>query len=344
MLKSATTRLIKKMLKRYEKSYLFVIVDLFLLFMVITTVWYGLHKLKKPETIVFRPGNNQISNLIDPKKIDLSKSMIAASFSWKNNLMERSNMTDTLTVNLKNTAPYNINNLKISLYEKNTNILNGQEIKIGALAQGEDKTIEQSIKIEVPKEKLNVNLKAAIEYEVFGKKIREEFSLPEIKLQAFIEAEAFALYNTPEGDKLGLGPLPPVVGEPTSYWAFFDIKTFGDISDFTLKAHLNQNTDFSNNYSLLSGKLSYNPENKEITWHIPGIISGEDKHRLGIEIMFLPEENEVASKPIMIDNIKYFAIDENTQLEISDNLSNISTDIIRDQINPNNGEVLPAKE
>lgn len=341
MLKLINNTLVKKFLKRYEKGPWPMIIDISLLCLIIIAALYGFNRFKKQTQVVFLPSNQQISSAINAKNIDLTKSMIEVNFAWKNALINRDTNEDYLFLNLKNTAQYNIRDLKISFVAPaGSNIQKGGEsIYIGALAQGEEKNLEHLIKIETDKKTLNLGLKAIIEYEVFGKRVQAEIEVPNLKIEAFIESSAFALYTTEEGDQLGLGPLPPVVDEPTNYWVFFDIMSLGNISDFTLKAKLSEETEFLNNYSLLAGNLTYDEEKKEINWHIPGIVSGADKYRLGIEIMFLPTEEQVDTSPVLVNNIKYFAIDENTHLDISGKLKDISTNIERDLFNPGNGKV-----
>lgn len=344
MFKSIKNYLIRKWLKRYEKGPWPIIIDLSLLVLIIIIASYGINRFKKPEAIVFPPTNNQISKNIEAENIDLTKSMIEVSFAWKNGLIDRESKKDYLKLNLKNTAEYNVRNVKISFVPSDDSIIKegSDVIEIGALASGEEKSLEHLIEIETDKKTLSTDIKAVIEYEVFGKKIKAEVNVPELKIEAFIEASAFALYTTPQGDKLGLGPLPPVVDEPTNYWAFFETMALGDISDFTLKANLSEETDFLDNYSLLSGNLNYTSDNKEITWHIPLIKAGEDKYRLGIEIMFLPTEDQLGKSPVMLKNIRYFAIDNNSQLEISGRLNDITTDIKQDFSNPDSGKVKEA--
>jgi hypothetical protein len=330
----------KKYSKTKKKSFWQIVAISSLIIIVIIALLYILSKPKEQKITVFSPDNKKISENIEAKNLDLTKSL-SLDFSWKNSLIDRKKLSDELSLHLKNTANYNIYKIKI-FFNASAGVKidkNSEIIEIESLSPGEEKGLKHLIKLEVDKEILNANFEAVVEYEVMGKKIRSEFNIPPLKIEAFITTKAFAVYTTPEGDKLGLGPLPPVALEPTNYWVFFETLALGDISDFVLKANLSEETDFLNNYSLLSGNLNYNPDNKEISWHIPNIKNGEDKHRLGLEIMFLPKKEQVNESPIMINNIKYFAIDENSQQEISGQLSDITTDIKEDFYNPEEGKV-----
>jgi len=70
-----------------------------------------------------------------------------------------------------------------------------------------------------------------------------------------ISMTATARYYTSEGDQLGRGPLPPVVGETTRYWIFVQFtNSINPIEDVTFRAELSPGTTYSGNQSVTIGR------------------------------------------------------------------------------------------
>src|SRR3989344_3488044 len=61
----------------------------------------------------------------------------------------------------------------------------------------------------------------------------------EIILPTTIKLQSSAKYYTTEGEQLGLGPIPPIAGQPTRYWLFINVSGFThDLSDASVSAKL----------------------------------------------------------------------------------------------------------
>ena len=95
---------------------------------------------------------------------------------------------------------------------------------------------------------------------------KKEFVL---KQAGLVKATAGAYYYTAEGDQVGIGPLPPIVGLPTSYlitWAVDN--NGGDLSDLQFSAVLGEAATWQGEAGLTGGNLSYDSESRKINWRI----------------------------------------------------------------------------
>lgn len=95
---------------------------------------------------------------------------------------------------------------------------------------------------------------------------KKEFIL---KQAGLVKATAGAYYYTAEGDQVGIGPLPPIVGLPTSYLITWSIdNSGGDLSDLQFSAVLGEAATWQGEAGLTGGNLSYDSENRKINWRI----------------------------------------------------------------------------
>jgi hypothetical protein len=56
-------------------------------------------------------------------------------------------------------------------------------------------------------------------------------NLPPLKISAHLNAKASAYYTSSQGDQLGIGPVPPIVGIPTVYWIFWQAESLNNFED-----------------------------------------------------------------------------------------------------------------
>lgn len=265
-------------------------------------------------------------------KNDVIKELTVApqiKMTWGSGFVDRNAKKDILNIKLKNNNSVDVENLEISFSGDGSNTLNKKSafLKIDKLSAGEEKNIDQEIIFHFLNDDSQTNLKLDIKYQIKGETFKIKNESPFIKIVSRIEAKALLIYTSQEGDKLGLGPIPPKVGEPTNYWLFLESKSFGDFSDFVLQAKLGENVEFFNSYSLLSGEINYNEETKMINWHIKAMKNGEDKYRLGLELMLLPTENDLGKEAIILEDIKYYSLDQNSGQKIYGQLNDVTTNL-----------------
>lgn len=319
--------------KSYKTSKWPVIVDISLVFIVLALAIIFL------SLYLFYPEKLQISGSIDiPQnqgvdyEIDVNNLPLEISYNLKESILNRDNPQTNLELIIKNNSPVEINNVKINL--NNYNIKSDDIIEIEKIEPNE--VIEKNISISFPVQK-NIKPDLDVEYNILEQKIKDEVALPEIKFEAKLNVNSMVLYTAHNGETLGLGPLPPVATLPTNYWVFFEVESIGNTENFILSAKLADNVNYYGEYSLLAGDLNYNEDNKQLIWKIDEINEDDGTHRLGIEIQFIPTEDQVGQLANLIEDIVYYADDELTGEEISGENDDINTSLDKDKFNSNSG-------
>lgn len=187
----------------------------------------------------------------------------------------------------------------------------------------------------------NINWQVESTYNLAGQLFKETVALPELKVSSELNLSAVVYYNSPQGDQLGVGPLPPVVGLPTNYWVFVEAKSTGEFKDFVFSARLPQGVDLTGTRSLLAGDFNYNSASRQLIWKIPKLVEGEiASYRLGFEIQFIPTKKQVGDVASLVTNLNYYAQDVVTNEETSGSLEALNTNLDHDKINRGSGQVI----
>ena len=298
----------------------------------------------KPE----KPDNSYIINLDEPP--------LESTLTFKNLSLNESSRVAQLELELQNNSPLEIKNLKIRIVSLDKN-LSLRDIypdfdEIEGLRFLNNELVIDSLKAEEQKKLLlnlqfswsdfggkKANLKVETEYLIQGQVIKKSLNITSPVVESRLEARAIMLYTGDNGDKLGLGPIPPVVGLPTNYWLFFEVNNFGDVKNFVMTGRLPLGVNLNNRYALLDGDFSYDSDNRLIIWKIDEIKDGEEGLRLGVELQFIPEESQVATSPNLIENIEYFALDAFSGRNLSGTIGSINTNLPDDRFNKNLGSI-----
>jgi len=327
--------------KHYRRGYWHIIADAALLFAALSlaAIFTGIMMYKPSQKIVslfFIPNPQQGIEVPDKNYEPLE-----LSFAWQKQFINRKDKKADLSIEIKNISPNNIDSVKISFLDlDDTSVLMADSaLSINDVASNSAQTLNHNIPLNFGSEKKNIVIKAKVEYKINNRDFEKEISLPILPIKTDIFVKAAAIYTSPDGDKLGLGPLPPIVGEPTNYWVFFEAESDGNISSFILTADLPQGVEFSSNYSLLTGKLEYDQVNRRIKWTIDNINAEDGKQNLGVEVVLIPKKEQIGLIPVLVNNIKYKAKDRNLDTDIVSNVASIDTSLPTDHFNKDKGKV-----
>lgn len=126
------------------------------------------------------------------------------------------------------------------------------------------------------------------------------------------------VYYTDEGDQLGRGPLPPVVGEDTKYWLFAEINNgLNPIENNYFSAELGDGIKLTGKESVTIGsKFIYNKDNNSISWSHPSVPANSSVG-LYFEVVTTPNASQVGKNIILIKNAEYRAKDSVVNKEIN---------------------------
>lgn len=223
---------------------------------------------------------------------------------------------------------FRLNSGQLGLFLSSVEILNAPNnvslenniIKIEDLVPGEKQKLELLVLFERRQILSNQEalLVADVEYQINNQNVKYTAYSSRTKMVSDVLTNVSARYYSEQGDQLGVGPLPPAVGMATNYWLFLEFNNSGNkLKDFVLTAELPDNVYFSGNKRVLDGSLNYAEIGKRVIWEISEIEGGINKYRANLEIIFIPEQEDLGKVVDLVKNIKFTVYDEFTQGDIS---------------------------
>lgn len=160
-----------------------------------------------------------------------------------------------------------------------------------------------------------------------------------IKVRPHLNLSAQLYYFTPGGDQIGYGPLPPIIGESTSYWVSIRLwPSFGEIENLVLNTDLGNSVDMIN-YNSSLGSVS---GDDKLTWVIDSYdatLPYDPQPRLNIELEVTPTTSQLNTRIILLKNINVTAKSLVSNELISAVIEYIDNDMANDKFRPNNGLV-----
>ncbi len=185
-----------------------------------------------------------------------------------------------------------------------------------------------------------VGVSASVDYDLNGRDINYKVYSEDIRFLSDLQIASRGVYYSAQGDQLGIGPLPPIVDVPTRYWIFWEAENFGnDLENLSVSAILPDNVFFTDQKSLIAGKLRYGEISKKVVWSVGEISAEGGKYRAGFEIEFVPREGDVGKIVDILQDIEFSAFDTFAQREISGSLDSINTELEDDSVASGKGTV-----
>ena len=110
------------------------------------------------------------------------------------------------------------------------------------------------------------------------------------------------------------GPLPPQVGNTTTYTIFWQAKNFyNDVKNLKVKANLPSQVRLTGEISSKEAKFSFDPQSREIVWEIGELAAGKGISGPGPEISFqvalTPDSTQRGQIPELISQVKIIGED-----------------------------------
>lgn len=117
-------------------------------------------------------------------------------------------------------------------------------------------------------------------------------------------------YYDKDNNQLGSGPMPPKIGEKTSYQVTWEIKnTLHDIKNIKVSSLLQKNTEWQGQYNVNIGKINYNKKTKLLSWTIEELPKEFSNPQLQFYIGFIPKEKDKNTVPQLTGKIYSSAYD-----------------------------------
>jgi hypothetical protein len=236
-------------------------------------------------------------------------------------------------------AAFSLSSLKI----KDESIdVDDKDFILHDIAPGEKGSLLLSFVWKTEKTDFPRNLTVLAHAQVFAGNLRmeKELSLETIKIASNLQVDAAIYYHSPQGDQLGIGPLPPIVGQPTTYWLIIKtINSGNELNNFVFSAQLPPGVEFLGDKSLLAGKFSYNPDSRRLIWQIDHLIAFDGDYIANFALTLTPVTEQTGKTALLLQDIKYRAEDVWTKEEIFGDLSDLDSSLTPDSLNKNKGLV-----
>lgn len=283
---------------------------------------------------------------LDNPPLELQSSIIDPSFKPGDKI--------AVALQLENSSDKDIKNIRLSFVPDNSFDIT----KIENTKEDENIEINEdavSIKVLAANKKVNLDLVVyphlnarqkildwdlQLEYVINGQIVKDSFSLDSLKVVSSMFVTSVAYYNSPQGDLLGAGPIPPIAYLPTNYWIFWKVQPDGDFKNFVMSAQLPRGIELTDNQALLAGSFNYNADSRRIVWQLSDVKAVNTDYRVSFEVQLTPEEEQVGKVVPLIVGTKYYANDVLSNREVGGSLNNLNTNLDSDKINRGQGTVV----
>ncbi len=270
-------------------------------------------------------------NIIPQQKQMRAGEYLDFKITYQNN---EDDTVKNISLSLRPTTNFFLRNLEL----KDKSRFNKKDSTIyfnDALVAQEGGSLNIRALLERNKIKLNqqAGLLAEISYNYHGKNINYPSTSSKIKVCSNLNIKSAAYYYSPQGDQLGLGPIPPVVDVATNYWIFWEAENFGNnLSSFSMSADLPEGLVWTDNKSILSGNLQYGEISRRIIWTIDKLEAQDGKYKAKFEVSLIPKSEDVGKILDLLTNIKFSAQDIFCGSKISGSEENINTNLTADNL------------
>ena len=183
-------------------------------------------------------------------------------------------------------------------------------------------------------------LTASIDYNLRGNQIAYKAYSAGIKFLSDLQVASRGVYYSAQGDQLGIGPLPPIVDVPTRFWIFWEVDNIGNkLENMSVSAVLPENAYWTNQKSLVAGKVRYGEATKKVVWSLDEVALEGGEYRAGFEVELIPVAADIGQVLDILKDIKFSAFDTFAQREIEGNLPAINTNLKDDSVAYGQGTV-----
>ncbi len=162
-----------------------------------------------------------------------------------------------------------------------------------------------------------------------------------------IQLKVEGRYFDEDNIAVGIGPLPPVVGQKTSFRIYWGLSnSLHEVTDAKVSTILPEGISWENKYMLKVGSISYNPSSNEVVWEIGRIPSGKsfDEINLWFDISVTPTKQQAKKLLILIDQTQFSALDKITDSPIAKSGKAVTSNLEDDPIGGGRGLVIDITE
>lgn len=186
-------------------------------------------------------------------------------------------------------------------------------------------------------------LNVLVSYHSAGKEYSYSIAAGSVKFDSNLSVSSDAYYYGPQGDQLGVGPVPPRVDIPTTYWVIWQVNNLGnEIKNMEVTADLPAAVAWPDQQSLTSGELSYSPVTRRVLWKPGSVGQGGGNYRVSFGVTLVPRAADLGKVPSLLEKIHFSGTDAFTGSVLSRDLPTITANIEADRLSAGKGTVQPT--
>jgi uncharacterized repeat protein (TIGR01451 family) len=162
-----------------------------------------------------------------------------------------------------------------------------------------------------------------------------------------IQLKVEGRYFNEDNIAVGTGPLPPVVGERTTFRIYWYIaNSLHEVSDVVVSAVLPDGVEWVDKYLVKTGQISYSDKDNRVSWSINKISAGQDFQDINtwFDVAVIPTKQQEGKLLILSDQTFLVATDEQTESEISKSGKAVTSNLENDPVGGGRGLVIDITE
>lgn len=153
----------------------------------------------------------------------------------------------------------------------------------------------------------------------------------EIGLNSSVNLIVEGLYYYPDGTPIGSGPLPPRIGQTTSYVIVYRLSNkLHEIKDIEITTSLPNRVSWAGDYQPTVGEVEYDAVHKKLSWKINRLPTSAENAELIFQVNLIPSTTDGGKLMKLLNNTTLTAIDAVSNDTITQTYGIISTNLEND--------------
>jgi hypothetical protein len=162
-----------------------------------------------------------------------------------------------------------------------------------------------------------------------------------------LELKVEGRYFDDDNIAVGSGPLPPVVGQKTTFRILWYVaNSMHEVNNVEISTELPEGVQWENKFLVKAGELNYNSKENKITWKINRIPANKGFNDVNVwfDISVTPTKQQVRKLLILTDQTDLVATDKDTNSPITKTGKAITSNLEDDPIGGGKGLVVDITE
>ena len=155
-----------------------------------------------------------------------------------------------------------------------------------------------------------------------------------------LKPKAESRYYNDDDVAVGTGPLPPKVGEETTYRIFWSLENaLHELENLTMKTTLPANVRFTGKKDLSAGELLYDETNRTVTWTLNKLPTSVAEATADFEVGLTPSSAAAGNILPLTDRVETNAEDVAAKGRIIKIIEGVDTSLVGDQLGRGKGVI-----